>query len=120
MIELVPLTKRLSDQLKIIEIEMLNFLNTLTIHKTWRDPDGERIFGPIYTFLPTHHWGELNDKQRLMQLHLLKLYNAWSASFHLLLSYPTEEIKNQIEEIDSLILSTIERKSPPSPTIEED
>lgn len=116
MSKIIPYINRLQDELQLIEKQMLELLDASTIK--------EHIAGPsraVRIIVPPHYWGNTDEKQKLLQIQLLKTYSTWSEHFCLLFCEATKEIEQKIKNTHKFIESWIEKKSTwdVPPTIQE-
>ena len=116
MSKIIPYINRLQDELQLIEKQMLELLDASTIK--------EYIAGPsraVCIIVPPHYWGDTDEKQKLLQIQLLKTYSTWSEHFCLLFCEATKEIEQKIKNTHNFIESWIEKTSlyEVPPTIQE-
>ena len=112
MSKIIPYITRLQDELQLIEKQMIELLDASTIEHI----DPGRIIG-----MPSYWWGTTDEKQKLLQIQLLKTYSTWSEHFCLLFCEATKEIEQKIKNTHKFIESWIEKKSTwdVPPTIKE-
>ncbi len=116
MSKIIPYINRLQDELQLIEKQMLELLDASTILLYIAGPSRA-----VCIIVPPHYWGDTDEKQKLLQIQLLKTYSTWSEHFCLLFCEATKEIDQKIKNTHKFIESWIEKKSTwdVPPTIQE-
>jgi len=115
--KIIPYINRLQDELHLIEKQMLELLDVSTIKEHIDDPRSEFII----IGMPPYYWGDTDEKQKRLQIQLLKTYSTWFEHFRLLFSEAPNEIEQKIKNTHKFIESWIEKESTWDipPTIQE-
>lgn len=106
MSEIVSYATRLKRGLQGIETKMVELLEASTIKEFRNDPDSA-----VFFVTPSHYWGETDERQKLLQMQLVKEYAAWIEHFRLLFRDASQEVDRQINEIHKFVTTWIEKES---------
>lgn len=98
--------ERLQEQLNDIEQEMIELLDASTISHSHKDPDSY-----IVSIAPPHYWGETDEKQKRLQMEVLKLYKPWIEHVRLLFLGATDEVAEQINETDTFVTDWVQKEN---------
>lgn len=104
--ELVPLIVRLEQQLQSIENQVIELLDTSIIEKRPHDP-----FSMVAVITNDHYWGKTDDKQKHIQLKLLRKYLSWYEQFQMLFYNSPAMLQAEIIIAHSEIRDLIEKKN---------
>jgi rRNA maturation endonuclease Nob1 len=102
MHEIIPYANRLKQNLQRIESKMMELLEASTI---------DEFLYRGFIFAPNHYWGKTDERQKLLQMQLIKDYTSWFEHFKLLFSNASQEVNKQIIEINRFVTEWIEKKS---------
>ncbi len=106
MISVKSYVERLQEQLNDIEQKMIELLDASTISHFHNDPDSYFV-----AIAPTHYWGETDEKQKRLQMEILKLYKPWIEHVRLLVFGATDEVAEQINETDTFVTHWVQKES---------
>jgi rRNA-processing protein FCF1 len=106
MVSVKSYVERLQEQLNDIEQKMLELLDASTISHSDKDPDSY-----IVDIALPHYWGETDEKQKRLQMEVLKLYKPWIEHVRLLFLGATDEIAEQINETDTFVTDWVQKES---------
>ena len=106
MPEIISYTERLKQKLQQIEQKMMELLAVSTIREFHNDFDAGVVF-----VRPKYYWGETDERQKLLQMELLKEYSLWIEHFRLLFRDASQEMSTQIDEVDKFVVSWIQKES---------
>lgn len=104
--QLVPLIDRLEQQLQSIETQVIAMLDASTIEKRPHDP-----FSMVAAITNVYYWGKIDEKQKHVQLKLLRKYLSWYEQFHMLFYNSPEMLQAEIIVAHSEIRELIEKKN---------
>jgi rRNA maturation endonuclease Nob1 len=102
MHEIIPYANRLKQNLQRIESKMMELLEASTI---------DEFLYRGFVFTPNYYWGKTEERQKLLQMQLIKDYTSWFEHFKLLFSNASQEVNKQIIEINRFVTEWIEKKS---------
>ena len=105
MVSVKSYVERLQEQLNNIERKMMELLDASTISHSHNDPDSY-----IVSLAPSHYWGETDEKQKRLQMEVLKLYKPWIEHVRLLFLGATNEVAEQINETDTFVTDWIQKE----------
>jgi len=105
MIPVKSNVQRLQEQLEVIEQKMMDLLDASVIDHFRNDPHSN-----VIVIAPSHSWGSTDEKQKRLQMEVLKLYKPWIEQVRLLFSGAPDEVSKEIEDADSFVISWVERK----------
>lgn len=105
MSKIISYINHLQDELHLIEIQMQELLDASTIKEHVDNPRSTLI-----GFTPPYYWGNTDEKQKRLQIKLLKIYSTWFEHFCLLFRDATKEIEHEIKNTNEFIESWIEKK----------
>jgi rRNA-processing protein FCF1 len=116
MVEMVSSIKQLQEKLKRIEGDITDLLDSSEIEIYKDDPHS----GVVWAGCP-NFWVKLDDKQKLLQIRILRDYKPWFERFRLLFKDASKQDKLLIDQTDNFIRSWVEKdgKAWVEPTIEE-
>lgn len=106
MVSVKSYVERLQDQLNDIEKGMMTLLDASTIRHFHNDPDSH-----IVAIAPPHYWGETDERQKRLQMEILKLYKPWIEHVRLLFLGSTNEVAEQINETDTFVMDWVQKES---------
>jgi len=105
MIPVTSSVQRLQKQLEVIEQKMMDLLDASVIDHFCDDP-----YSSFAVIAPPHSWGSTDEKQKRLQMEVLKLYKPWIEQVRLLFSGAPDEVSKEIEDADSFVIRWVERK----------
>ena len=105
MVSVKSYVERLQEQLNDIERKMLDLLDVSTISHFRNDPDSY-----VVAIAPPHYWGETDEKQKRLQMEVLKLYKPWIEHVRLLFLGATNEVAEQINETDTFVTGWVQKE----------
>jgi rRNA-processing protein FCF1 len=103
--EIISYGARLKQDFQRIESQIIELLDISTIKKFRNDQNSGVIF-----VRPPYYWGETDERQKLLQMQLVKKYSDWIVHFRLLFSSASHEINQQIDETQKFVMSWIEKE----------
>src|SRR6266702_2730584 len=114
--EIVSFVEHLEQLLQSIENQVIEMLDASTIEKRYQDPFSEVVF-----IANDYYWGKTNEKQKHVQLKLLRSYLSWFEHFQLLFHDSPKDIQKQITDTHTAVKKWIEKTNGWNvpPTIEE-
>lgn len=105
MSEIIPYVARLKQDFQRIEIKVMELIEISTIKEFRNDPNSRVVF-----IAPPYYWGETDERQKLLQMQLVKDYSGWIEHFRLLFGKASQEINQQIDETQKFVTSWIEKE----------
>jgi rRNA-processing protein FCF1 len=96
----------LKQNLQQIEGNMMELLEASTIKEFRNDP-----YSTVFFVAPHYYWGDTDERQKLLQIQLVKDYSSWIEHFRLLFSEASQEIYRQIDEVHKFISNWIDKES---------
>ncbi len=106
MPEIASFAVRLKQGLHRIEATMMELLDISSIQEIRNDPDSIVVF-----IGPSFYWGDTDERQKILQMELVRDYSIWIEQFRLLFGKASQEIKKQIDETHEFVTSWIEKES---------
>ncbi|SRR5260370_10705934 len=103
--QMVSFVVRLEQQLQTIEQQGIELLDASTIKKVYHDP-----FSKIAFVGHDYYWDTADEKQKHLQLKLLRKYSSWFEHLQMLFYGSPEATQKQIRDIDVRIRTWIEKK----------
>jgi PIN domain-containing protein len=103
---LISYTQQLQNRFQEIDSKMMQLLDTSRIMHFQNDPDSG-----IFIVAPAYYWAEADEKQKILQINLLKAYSEWFEHFNLLMADATPEIRKQIKDVDTFLRKWINQES---------
>lgn len=104
--QLIPLVARLEQRLQSIENQMNDLMDASTIEKHPHDPFSEVVF-----IANDYYWGESDEKQRHLQIKLLRTYSSWFEQFRMLFYDSPELLQKEILLTHADVTALIEKKN---------
>jgi hypothetical protein len=91
-----PLFPQLPHRTRLFRLEenMTELLEASTIKEFRNDPNSM-----VFVVASPYHWGDTDERQKLLQIQLVKEYSAWIEHFRLLFGEAFQEIYRQIDEV---------------------
>jgi len=86
MVEVKSYTQRLQEQLTVIEHKVMELLDASTIKCFKNDPISNFLIAPPF------YWGKTDERQKNLQIEVLKLYQPWIEHVRLLFKEASNEI----------------------------
>lgn len=104
--QLIPLVVRLEQKLQSIENQMNDFMDASVIEKRPYDPFSEVVF-----IANDYYWGKTDEKQKHIQLKLLREYSAWFEHFQMLFYGSPQDTQRQITKTHTAVKKWIEKEN---------
>lgn len=106
MVPVKSYVQRLQEQMKEIEEKTMELLDASSISHFHNDP-----YSSIVVIGPTNYWGDTDERQKRLQIEVLKLYRPWIEHIRLLFSGASDEVSKQISETDTFVMHWVQKKS---------
>ncbi len=105
-VQIISYARQLQIRFQHITEQVTELVETSSIKVFRNDPDSDFFF-----VMPTYYWGETDEKQKLLQMEILRAYTDWVQHFRLLMSGSSKEVQDQIEETHSFVMSWVQKES---------
>jgi rRNA-processing protein FCF1 len=106
MIEVKSYIQRLQEQLRVIEHKTIELIGASTINRFYNVPDSAVII-----IAPPFYWGKTDERQKRLQMEILKLYRPWIEHIRLLFNEAPNEISQEIDDIDKFVMRWVQKES---------